>query len=222
MADYIPQADAGFDAWQANFMSVVGADPTAYGLVAGDLTVATTLQATWAAAYPAHITAQAAAQAARQAKDDARAAFEPSVRLLVRRIQAQPPAIVTDTERAAAGITVPDTNPTPVGPPTTAPTATVDTAQRLQHTVHFRDATTPNSKAKPAGVRGCEIWMKIGPPAPVDASELVFVTLDTRTPHVVHFDGADAGKVVTYWLRWVSTRDEKGPWSAAVAATVPG
>src|SRR5690242_10799809 len=98
MADYIPQADAAFDAWQANFMSVVGADPTAYGLVAGDLTVATALQATWAAAYPAHITAQAAAQAARQAKDDARAAFEPSVRLLVRRIQAQPPAIVTDTE----------------------------------------------------------------------------------------------------------------------------
>ena len=43
-----------------------------------------------------------------------------------------------------------------------------------------------------------------------------------RTPHVVHFDGADAGKVVTYWLRWVSTRDDKGPWSAAVAATVTG
>jgi hypothetical protein len=36
------------------------------------------------------------------------------------------------------------------------------------------------------------------------------------------FDGADANKTVTYWLRWVSTRGEAGPWSAAVSATVPG
>ena len=138
------------------------------------------------------------------------------MRLLVRRIQAQPPAIVTDTRTGGRRDHRADTNPTPVGPPTTAPLATVDTAQRLQHTVHFRDTTTPTSKAKPAGVRGCEIWMKIGTPAPVDASELVFVTLDTRTPHVVHFDGADAGKVVTYWLRGsrpATTRDPGAPRS---------
>lgn len=63
-ADFIPAADPAFDTWQANFMTVVGGNPTGYGLIAGDLTVATTLQATWAAAYPALITAQAAAQAA--------------------------------------------------------------------------------------------------------------------------------------------------------------
>jgi hypothetical protein len=62
----------------------------------------------------------------------------------------------------------------------------------------------------------------VGTPPPVDPSDLSFVALDTRTPYVVHFDGADGGKVVTYWLRWVSTRDDRGPWSAAVAATVPG
>ncbi len=32
---------------------------------------------------------------------------------------------------------------------------------------------------------------------------------------------ADANKTVTYWLRWVSTRGETGPWSAAVSAIVP-
>jgi len=48
------------------------------------------------------------------------------------------------------------------------------------------------------------------------------VTLDTRTPHVIAFDGSDANKTVTYWLRWVSIRGETGPWSAAVSATVPG
>jgi hypothetical protein len=78
------------------------------------------------------------------------------------------------------------------------------------------------AKAKPAGVRGCEIWLKVGTPLPVSAADLTFVTLDTRTPHVIPFDGADGGKLVTYWLRWVSTRGETGPWSAAVSATVPG
>jgi hypothetical protein len=91
----------------------------------------------------------------------------------------------------------------------------------LQHTIRFADSGTPTSKAKPAGVRGCEIWMKVGTPPPASASELAFVTLDTRTPHVIAFDGADGGKSVTYWLRWVSTRGEIGPWSAAVTATVP-
>ena len=220
MPDYIPDPDPAFNTWQANFLTVVGGTPGNYGLVAGDLSAANLAQTAWAAAYPAHLDAPTAAQSARQGKDDARALLESSVRLLVRRIQAS--ASVSAAAKTAAGITVPDTIPTAPGPPTTAPIATVDTSERLQHTIHFRDSTTPNSRAKPAGVRGCEIWMKIGTPAPVDPSELTFVTLDTRTPHLTNFDGSDAGKLVTYWLRWISTRDEKGPWSPAVAATIPG
>jgi hypothetical protein len=220
MAGYIPRPDADFDAWQANFMTVVTAAPGDYGLVAGDLTVVTALAGAWATAYPAHTAAQAEAQASRQAKDVSRSAFESAVRVIVRRIQAAPAVI--PAAKAAAGISVPDTKPTPTTPPTTSPTATVDTRERLRHTIHFRDSTTPTSKAKPAGVHGAEIWMKIGTPAPVDPSELSFVTLDTRTPHVIAFDGADAGKTVTYWLRWVSTGGEVGPWGPAVAATVTG
>ena len=64
--------------------------------------------------------------------------------------------------------------------------------------------------------------MNVGTPPPASAGELSFVTLDTRTPHLISFDGADGGKLVTYWLRWVSTRGATGPWSAAVSATVPG
>ena len=210
MPDYIPDPDAAFDAWQANFVSVVSGNLSGYGLVAGDLTPVT------AAQTAAHVTAQAA----RQTKDFDRSSYEEVVRAVVRKIQAT--AAVTDTAKAAAGITVRDSEPTPSGPPPSAPVGQVDTSQRLQHTVHFADSATPTSKAKPAGVRGCEIWMKVGPPAPVDPSELSFVTLDTRTPHTVPFDGADANKTVTYSLRWVSTRGETGPWSAAVSATVTG
>lgn len=219
MTDYIPRADAAFDQWQANFLAVVNANPAGYGLAAADTAPLVAAQTAWESALPAHETAANAAKAAREAKDAARAAFESAVRVVVRKVQAIPS--VSDAAKAAAGITVPDSNPTPGGPPTTAPAGTIDTSVRLQHTVHFADSVS-GGKAKPAGVRGCEIWMKVGLPVPVNAADLGFVTLDTRTPHVVHFEGADAGKVVVYWLRWVSTRGEHGPWSAPVSATVPG
>ncbi len=64
--------------------------------------------------------------------------------------------------------------------------------------------------------------MKVGTPLPTSTSALAFVTLDTRTPHTIAFEGTDANKTVTNWLRWVSTRGATGPWSAAVSATVPG
>ena len=220
MPDYIPGADAAFDTWQANFVSVVNGNLAGYGLVAADLTPVTAAQAAWNASLPAHVAAQAAATAAKETKDANRASLEAAVRTVVRKVQATP--AVTAAAKAAAGITVPDSEPTPAGPPTTAPVGKVDTSQRLQHTVSFADSATPTSKAKPAGVRGCEIWMKVGPPPPASAGDLQFVTLDTRTPHLITFDGADANKTVTYWLRWVSTRGQAGPWSAAVSATVPG
>ena len=96
---------------------------------------------------------------------------------------------------------------------------TVDTAQRLQHTIAFSDETTLTSKAKPAGVRGAQIWVKIGDPERSDPNELTYLATDTRTPYVADFAGADANKVDHYMLRWESTRGETGPWSETASAT---
>jgi hypothetical protein len=38
----------------------------------------------------------------------------------------------------------------------------VEQTNRLQHTIHFADSTTPTSKAKPAGMRGAQVWLKVG------------------------------------------------------------
>jgi hypothetical protein len=74
---------------------------------------------------------------------------------------------------------------------------------------------------KPDGVRGCQIWMKIGSPA-TDPDELTYLATDTRSPYVYHFEGKDAGKAAYYWLRWENTRGETGPWSDSVMATIAG
>jgi len=216
--DYIPRGDAEFNGWQANFVSYANANLVALGLVAGDMTPITTSQTAWTSGYTAHIAAQAAAQSARDAKDGNRAAYETLVRALVRRLQASP--AVSDPEREALGITVRDTDPTPVGPPTTRPLARVDCSQRLQHTIDFTDESTPTRRAKPAGVIGAEIWVKVDGPPPSDPSQLTFLAVDTRAPYTRDYGGADGGKPAHYMLRWVNSRGETGPWSETVTATI--
>jgi hypothetical protein len=49
------------------------------------------------------------------------------------------------------------------------------------------DETTPDSRAKPEGVMDCEIWVKVGDPAPTDPDQLQFLGTDTRTPYVATY-----------------------------------
>ena len=218
MADYIPGGDAAFDTWQTNFVTYVNANLANLGLVAADVVSLNAAAATWTADYPALTAAQAAAQAARQTKDAARVGLEGAVRPLVRQLQASPD--VDDAERAAMGLTVPDADAAPIGPPVTRPVVAVDTSQRLQHTIRFADEATPTSLAKPAGVMGAELWVKVGDPAPVDPNELTFLSVDTRTPYVTTYPGDDGGVTAHYMLRWVSTTGERGPWSETASATI--
>jgi predicted phage tail protein len=44
----------------------------------------------------------------------------------------------------------------------------------------------------------------------------------TATPYLAEYTGAQAGQMAYYWLRWVNTRGEKGPWSEPVSATITG
>ena len=209
----IPGGDAEFGAWLENFLTYATANVAALGLVDLELVPLRTARTMWRTAYPAQLTAQAAAQAARSN-------VEAALRPLVRRLQSS--AAVSDAERAGLGLTVPDRQPTPVSPPTTPPVVKV-TVSRLRHVIHFTDAAAPTKKAKPAGVNGAEIWVKlaaVADPPPTDPKALTFVALDTRTPYTLDFDGADGGKNAHYMLRWVTTKGEKGPWSETATATV--
>ena len=104
----------------------------------------------------------------------------------------------------------------------TRPVGVVDTSERLRHTIKFFDESTPQSRAKPSGVMGCEIWVKLGDTAPADPNELQFLGLDTATPYMAEYAGDQGGKKAHYMLRWVTTRGDKGPWSETVSATIAG
>jgi len=221
MADFLPQADPDFNTFTANFVGYVNSHLAEFGLVAADLAPLVAALSAWTTAIAALGPAVAAAAAATQAKVSAHDALEALVRALVAVIQAKG-AAVTDTSKTAAGVPVVDTIRTPIPPPVTAPIGRVEVTGVRKHTIHFVDETTPTSKAKPAGVRGAEIWLKIGMTPPASQDEMDYITTDTRTPYTYDFEPADAGKTAYYWLRWVNSKGDPGPWSAMVSATITG
>jgi hypothetical protein len=216
--DYIPRSDADFNTWQDNFITNLQTYRTSFGMSSDELTPLISAQTHWTQAYAANTAARSAADAAMQFKKQAREDYEQAIRLMARRIQSL--GTVPDSARAALGLTIPQGTRTPAGVPDTRPVAQVDTSQRLRHTITFTDETTPTSLAKPDGVMGCEIWVKVGNAAPADDSELRFLGLDTRSPYTAEYDGGDAGKTAYYMLRWVNGKGEQGPWSQTVSATV--
>jgi len=217
-SDYIPSSDAEFGGWLNNFITNANANLADLGLVAADLAPAQAALTTWNTAYSNNLAQQAAAKGSRETKDTARADAEAIVRPLVQLLKAR--GSVSDAQRQSLGVPTRATTRTAVGEPISRPLGTVDTSQRLQHTISFVDDQTPNSRAKPSGIVGCEVWVKVGGVAPVDPSELSYLATDTRTPYMATFNGDDGGKTAYYMLRWVNTRGERGPWSQTVAATI--
>jgi len=131
-------------------------------------------------------------------------------------------AVVSDASKTAAGIPVRDTTKTPAPVPTSQPVATVSVSGVRTHTIRWVDENTPNSTAKPKGVYGAEIHLKVGTTPPANENELRQIATDTRTPYTYEFDPADVGKTAYYWLRWVNTRGVVGPWGVMVSATITG
>jgi hypothetical protein len=220
MADYIPGSDADFNIWQAAIIEAVVKNATLWGIPAADLTALQEKQSTWTTAFGKASSLKNRNSGDVQAKDDARKDYEKDLRKFVAQWLANNTK-VSNGERERMGLTVRDNTRTPIGVPVSKPVGNIDFSVRLQHIVHFSN-DIPGSKAKPHGVHGCEIWIKKGGEAPKDPSELTFLATSTRTPYTVMFEGADVGKTIWYWLRWVNTKGERGPWGSPVSAMVVG
>lgn len=216
--DIMPNADADLGPWGHKLLAGCTAHATALGLTPAEVTDLSDNLDDWDADYPAHLTAAAAAASACATKNSTRAALEAKVRAINTKIQANP-AINADL-KTELGLPVHDNIRTRAPVPTTRPLLVVDTSERLRHKITYRDESTPTTRAKPAGVREIEIWAKIGPPPPVDASECQLLGTSTKSSLVITHQGADAGKPVHYLGRWKNTRGEFGPWSETVVATI--
>lgn len=219
MPDFIPSHDSTFDEWVDNFMTYLTPRIEQMGFTAEDVADIVAAVPHWKASLNDHLMWKAQAQGATVNKDEKRAALVQLMRAFVKRVQASP--LVTDADRAGLGITVRSATMTPASlPPTVRPTGRANGGQPLKHIIHFENEDDAGvSKAKPAGVRGCEIWVKVGEP-PTGPNDMSYVQTSSRTPAVVDHADGDAGKMAYYRLRWVNSRGETGSWSDVFQATI--
>lgn len=222
-APYLPAADAAFDAWFANFSDLLTAAPVTYGLIAGDATIVSDSYDDWHAAYLLATNPTTRTSPAIAAKDAARLSSEAILRPYATQISRNP--AVTNENKTAIGVNLPNSARTPVPPPTTSPTlALVSVIHNLQ-TLAYRDSATPTTKAKPPGAIGMELWRTIATTPASDPAAAQLIGIVTKSPCNIGTVSGDAGKFATYFGRWTTRSGpggvaQSGPWSAPLAVVI--
>ncbi len=191
-------------------------DPTVYGSTAAVVTALTTTKDTFNTDLTAHVAAQAAAKAATATKEASRDEVEAAIRSIRNVAKAFG---TKEAEMAALGI---PSGGASAPSNATVPAGAVDTSERLRHTISWTDAASLDNKRRPRGTMGCEIWLKLDGPPPVDEKECTFLTLDAATPYLSEYAGPDAGKMAHYLLRWRMRDGSVSAWGETVSATITG
>lgn len=208
-----PSKDADLVTWSTNFDTLVTASAATYGLDAGQAAGYNTLHNAFVSAYNIatnpNTNSKANVNAKNVAKEsllnDANGAWE-----LVDIVQAFPGT--TDTMRGQLGLRIPDSDPTPVGAPTTAPDLSIISAFGRSIKVRLRDQLNPNTRGKPDGVQGATIIYHVGDTVPSDPAQWTFAMNVSKTTFDVELPAsiAAASKV---WLTafWFNARKESSP-----------
>ncbi len=222
-APYLPATDSAFDAWLTNFSALITAAPTTYGLIAGDATAIAAQQTAWNAAFLAATTPATRTPVTIADKDAARITAEATVRPYATTISRNPS--VTNMDKIAVGVNLPNNARTPVPPPTTQPALTLVSAIHNVHTLAYRDTSTPTSKAKPFGAIGIDVRQAIGTTPATDPNACAPLTQATKSPITLGTDSADVGKLATYFGRWITRsgpggQAQFGPWSASLVVAI--
>jgi len=220
---YIPAPDAQFDLWSANFASLITTTPADFGLIAGDAVAINAVVTPWHAAYVIAVNPATRTPAAIAAKDAARTAAEVVLRPYAQDISRNP--AVTNENKVAVGVNLPNSARTPVPPPTTQPSLSLVSSVHFNQVIAYRDASTPTSKAKPAGAIGVDLRLHIATTEPPAPDLIPPYGVLTKSPANIGFTAGDVGKTATYFARWVTRSGpggiaQNGPWSAPLAVVV--
>jgi len=221
MPDYIPRGEANRILWMANLAAWLNAHGAAHGFTPAEISAFSTAAATAKTALSDNVALQAAARAGTVAKKAAIATALEMARDNVRRIQSAPNT--TDEDRGAAGITIPDTNPTPAPADEIMmiepPLLLLDFSIRRQVGVHWGpNPGNEQQNGRPAGTRGCQIQAARGG-IPTDEATWTDLGQITRSPHI-HAVHETTPTTYAYRARYVGNNLKYGPYSAPATCTV--
>ena len=219
--DYIPASEAEMIAWLKRFATWMNTYGTTKGFTAAEVTDVVTRITDADTACENSDIKEAAYHAGVQTKRQSLADALSLTRADVKRLQAEP--TMTDADRADAGITVPDSQPTTTSESTvlelTLPIFILDWSKPRQITLRW--GTNPGDEsqnAKPPNILGVQIQYYRGGP-PEHESDWITLDIDTRSPYI-HSVHDDVPTTYAYRMCWIDKKGNKGPYTLPSECTV--
>lgn len=224
---YIPAQLASYATWVQNWSDTVNASPGAYNMSSSDAASVAVANTTFQNAYALSSKGSPATRSPVTVADTiaARAALTALIRVWSSQIRLDPG--VTDADKLAIGLRLPNNSPNPIPKPATWPVLSIAGYGPLQVSLQFNDSSTLSLKAKPYGAIGAQIFVGTGTAPIADVTQCKLLGVFTKNYPQVTFLNADAGKIATFFARWItrgasdgSTESNVGPWSSPVSAGV--
>jgi hypothetical protein len=221
MHDYIPTTDEEKVRWFAKFAVWLAANGVAHGFTPAQITAFQTLASQSNTALDAHLVAKDAARAATSTKNVAIGEATALARDYAQKLQHD--LNMTDADRANAGLTLPDSSPTPTSSLSlnemTPPLLLLDFSIRRQVIIHWgMDPINEHLNARPAGTIGAEIQYAIGG-IPAQETGWTTLELDTESPAVHHLNITTPTTII-YRARYVGKNLQYGNFDDPVQCTV--
>lgn len=216
--DYIPAPDADFRTWAESFRDGINADPGKYFLTTTDATTITSVVDDFVDKLTISSNEMTRTKVTIADKDDARVTCEELLRQYA--IDIKNNEGISDGDKIAIGVRPINTNREPIDAPGTSPLLNILGATPGNQTLRYSDTLTPDSRSKPFGVIGLELYRGLTDEGEAALSACQFTGLQTRNPIDSEFDEAEDGKMATYYARWVNAKGEAGPWSLPVSMRV--
>ena len=218
MSDYLPTRLAQLRDWAVNFSTLITATPVAFGLTAGNATTISTAVNAFTAAYTLATDPSTRTSVTVAAMRVQKTAMIAVIRQFAAIIRANP--AITAAQLETLGLTVSDAEPSPIPAPSTFPLIDVVNATPNRHELRYSDSATPDSRAKPAGTIGLQLFRVVGDEEVASPTGADLVGQYTTNPIRVDFNPDDVGKTATYFARWVTRRGLIGPWSNGTSVTI--
>lgn len=218
MASWIPAKDSDLEPFALNFSTLLTANPSGYGIAGTDASAVAAAYASWHSSYLLVSDPATKTKVTVAAKDIARGQMLVQIRVYGALIRANQG--VSQDNKTALGIHLPDLVPTPVPPPSTFPILSFIGATPGQFTMRYADQNTPDKKHKPAGSILLQVYGATSSTVVSDPSVLPFLSLVGRNPFPLSWSNSDKGKIAYMAARWINRRGEPGPWSAIVTSNV--
>jgi hypothetical protein len=224
MKDYLPQREDQFFTWQDNFANTISNAPAAWALPPEQVTALLDLQNPYANAYGLANSGKKATRTTQQVKDkqDTQKLYEKGIRVFVKRFIANNPA-VTNGERSLLGLPELKPNRTPSPTPTAIPSVSEEPLPGARFKVAAKEALngkTLGKNGKPADVSRFELAYWVGDNPPVNGDACCNRSLHGRMVAIIQLNAADAGKKVTFFMRWIGMKNQTGPWSSGVTDVI--